>query len=211
MLGATTHVDMTSRLQHIDHRCNPLFAQLLRSFQRITSLPILLNTSFNDRDEPIVCSPADAIVTANRTQLDALVLGPFLLTRFDTIRDAHRNPVQQASVPMARLKLSVQILLMLGIAWNMLAAVWFWTFTGIAMVLAVRLLGSHERAERVLLWQHRLTFPIRWLFSSMAFAIVFLAMVCPLGFILRAAAKTYGHDLDGDRLSIPIHSAGPES
>lgn len=60
---------------------DPLFHLLLHAFGRRTGVPVLLNTSFNDRDEPIVCSPQDAIRTFLNTDLDALVLGPFLVFR----------------------------------------------------------------------------------------------------------------------------------
>jgi carbamoyltransferase len=59
----------------------PLFHGLLREFEKLTGCPVLLNTSFNDADEPIVRSPTDAIRTFLRTALDALVIGPFLVER----------------------------------------------------------------------------------------------------------------------------------
>jgi carbamoyltransferase len=59
----------------------PLFHGLLREFEKLTGCPVLLNTSFNDADEPIVCWPTDAVRTFLRTALDALVIGPFLVER----------------------------------------------------------------------------------------------------------------------------------
>jgi carbamoyltransferase len=58
-----------------------LFHGLLREFEKLPGCPALLNTSFNDADEPIVCSPTDAVRTFLRTALDALVIGPFLVER----------------------------------------------------------------------------------------------------------------------------------
>ena len=71
----------TCRAQTVDRAEDPLFHSLLVEFGKITGYPILLNTSFNDADEPIVCSPADAIRTFLRTNLDAMVVGPFLVER----------------------------------------------------------------------------------------------------------------------------------
>lgn len=73
----------TCRVQTVAATENPDFHELLVRFGALTSVPILLNTSFNDADEPIVCSPADALRTFLRTDLDALVLGPHLVTRTD--------------------------------------------------------------------------------------------------------------------------------
>jgi len=71
----------TCRAQTVDRATDPVFHALLLEFGRLTGTPVLLNTSFNDSDEPIVCSPVDAIRTFLRTNLDALILGPFLVKR----------------------------------------------------------------------------------------------------------------------------------
>lgn len=73
-LPAVTHVDHSARLQTVDEVRNPEFAALLRAFDDLTGCPVLLNTSFNARDEPVVCTPADALATFRRTGLDLLVL-----------------------------------------------------------------------------------------------------------------------------------------
>jgi carbamoyltransferase len=78
---ASTHVDGSARLQTVHERLNPRFHELIRSFQTKTGCPVLLNTSFNVRGEPIVCSPEDAYHCFLRTELDFLVLGPFLLEK----------------------------------------------------------------------------------------------------------------------------------
>jgi carbamoyltransferase len=78
-LPAITHVDGSARLQTVDRNVNPLFARLLEKFNERTGCPILLNTSFNMKGEPIVCSPADAFACFVRSQLDALVIEGFLL------------------------------------------------------------------------------------------------------------------------------------
>lgn len=75
------HRDGTSRLQTVNHLDNPTFHGLLTEFHRQTNCPLLISTSFNLRDEPIVCTPADAIRCFYTTRLDALCIGRFLVLR----------------------------------------------------------------------------------------------------------------------------------
>ena len=79
-IPAPTHVDGTGRLQTVTREANPRYWQLIKAFQNLTGVPVVLNTSFND-NEPIVCRPEEAIDCFLRTQMDALVLGDFLITR----------------------------------------------------------------------------------------------------------------------------------
>jgi carbamoyltransferase len=78
-LAAVTHAG-TCRVQTVDRAEAPRFHRLLVLFGAETGVPVLLNTSFNDADEPIVCSPADALRTFLASQLDALAIGPFLVS-----------------------------------------------------------------------------------------------------------------------------------
>lgn len=79
-LPAVTHVDGSARVQTVDST-NPRFERLLQEFERRTGCPVLLNTSFNLRGEPIVCTPVDALVCFLRSDLDCLVLEDFILDR----------------------------------------------------------------------------------------------------------------------------------
>ncbi len=81
VLPAVTHVDGSARLQTVDARRAPLFHSLLTAFKRRTGCPVLVNTSFNVRDEPIVCSPQDAVRCFLATGLTALVLGPLVTVK----------------------------------------------------------------------------------------------------------------------------------
>ena len=83
LLPAITHVDGTARLQMVKKETNPLYHQLLNAFKKIAGVPVLLNTSFNVRGEPIVMSPEDAYSCYMRTGIDALVIGNYLLTEKD--------------------------------------------------------------------------------------------------------------------------------
>ncbi|HVB32807.1 MAG TPA: carbamoyltransferase C-terminal domain-containing protein [Patescibacteria group bacterium] len=80
VIPAPTHVDGTGRLQTVSRAANPRFWALIEAFGRRTGVPVLLNTSFND-SEPIVCQPKEAIDCFQRTQMDALVLGDFLIDK----------------------------------------------------------------------------------------------------------------------------------
>jgi carbamoyltransferase len=80
-LPAITHVDRSARLQTVDPESSPRFAALLASFYDRTGCPILLNTSFNMRGEPIVCTPEDALACFTRSRIDALVLEDFIVDR----------------------------------------------------------------------------------------------------------------------------------
>jgi carbamoyltransferase len=71
----------TCRVQTVSHTQDPLFHKLLTAFGQRSGVPILLNTSFNDADEPIVCSPSHAVRTFLATDLDALVIGPFVVRK----------------------------------------------------------------------------------------------------------------------------------
>jgi carbamoyltransferase len=82
-LPAITHVDNSARVQTINEATNPRFARLLNAFERKTGCPILLNTSFNMRDEPIVCTPLDALLCFTRSEIDSLIIEDFIIDRPD--------------------------------------------------------------------------------------------------------------------------------
>jgi carbamoyltransferase len=81
IIPAVTHVDYSARVQTVDDERNPRFAALLRAFQRQTGCPVLINTSFNVRGEPIVHSPQDAYRCFLATNIDVLVLENFVLEK----------------------------------------------------------------------------------------------------------------------------------
>lgn len=80
VIPAPTHVDGTGRLQTVNRDSHPLYWRLLRAFGDLTGVPVLLNTSFND-NEPIVCRPQEALACFERTKMDVLVLGNFILQK----------------------------------------------------------------------------------------------------------------------------------
>src|SRR5581483_3153890 len=80
-IPAVRHVDGTARIQTINRSQNPLYYDLIAAFRNRTGVPVLVNTSFNTRGEPIVCSPRDAVECFWSSPLDALVIGPFVLQK----------------------------------------------------------------------------------------------------------------------------------
>jgi carbamoyltransferase len=80
-IPAVCHVDGSARVQTVDAATNPHLHALLRAFAERTGVPVLVNTSFNTRGEPIVCTPRDALAAFYTSPLDALALGPFLLEK----------------------------------------------------------------------------------------------------------------------------------
>ena len=81
VIPAVTHADNTARVQTVDAATNPRFHSLLRAFHRRTGVPVLVNTSFNVRGEPIVGSPKAAVEAFYSTPLDALAIGSFIVEK----------------------------------------------------------------------------------------------------------------------------------
>jgi carbamoyltransferase len=78
---AVTHVDYSARIQTVRREDNPRFYDAIAAFRELTGCPVIVNTSFNVRGEPIVCRPAEAYRCFQRTEMDALVIGNFLLRK----------------------------------------------------------------------------------------------------------------------------------
>src|SRR5262245_31958263 len=95
-IPAVRHVDGTARIQTINRSQNRVYYDLIAAFRDRTGVPVLVNTSFNTRGEPIVCTPRDAIESYLTSPLDALVIGSFLLekapggTRHESIAEVIR-------------------------------------------------------------------------------------------------------------------------
>jgi carbamoyltransferase len=80
-IPAVTHVDYSARVQTVRREDNPAYYELLVAFERLTGCAVLVNTSFNVRGEPIVCTPSEAYTCFMRTEMDCLVLGDFVLLK----------------------------------------------------------------------------------------------------------------------------------
>lgn len=87
VIPAVKHVDGTARIQTVNQKQNPLYYDLLKAFERITGIPVLINTSFNTVGRPIVCSPRDALECFWTSPFDVLVMGSFLISKKDEDKD----------------------------------------------------------------------------------------------------------------------------
>jgi carbamoyltransferase len=90
VIPAVTHVDGSGRLQTVSREANPLYWQLLKAFEKLTGVPVLLNTSFNE-NEPIVLTPGEALDCFLRTRMDVLVLGRVAVEKNIGPRDEGRE------------------------------------------------------------------------------------------------------------------------
>ena len=82
-IPAVTHVDYSARIQTVAEADHPRYYRLIKAFQQLAGCAVLVNTSFNVRGEPIVCTPENAYLCFMRTEMDYLVLGDFLLDKRD--------------------------------------------------------------------------------------------------------------------------------
>ena len=88
-IPAVTHVDYSARIQTVRREDHPLYYDLIQRFREKTGCAVIINTSFNVRGEPIVCSPEDAYRCFLRTEMDYLVMGSFLLAKSDQREVVH--------------------------------------------------------------------------------------------------------------------------
>ena len=91
-LPAITHVDHSARIQTVNDSRNPELYQLLKTFEALTHCPVLINTSFNVRGEPVVCTPDDAYRCFMNTEMDYLVIGNIWMSKTEQKQD---RPKQQ--------------------------------------------------------------------------------------------------------------------
>ena len=89
-LPAITHVDYSARIQTVHEETNPRYYHLIKTFKKITGCPTIINTSFNVRGEPIVCTPQDAYRCFMRTEMDVLVLQNNILLKVEQ-PELHNN------------------------------------------------------------------------------------------------------------------------
>ena len=80
-IPAVTHVDGTGRLQTVSKNSNPLYYDLIKTFFKITGVPVLINTSMNVRGEPIVNTPEQSYDMLKKTDMDYLIMGNYLIQR----------------------------------------------------------------------------------------------------------------------------------
>jgi carbamoyltransferase len=92
LIPAIVHVDGTARVQTVDFATNPMYWGLINEFKKLTGVPVLLNTSFNVRGQPIVCTPDEAIACFASTDLDYLAIGDYLVSKSGSRNAGNTNP-----------------------------------------------------------------------------------------------------------------------
>ena len=90
-IPAITHVDYSARIQTVHSDTNPMYHSVISKFKQKTGCPIVVNTSFNVRGEPIVCTPLDAFKCFMGTELDVLAIGNFLLIKDEQDKNLKEN------------------------------------------------------------------------------------------------------------------------
>ena len=85
IIPAVTHVDYSARIQTVSEENNTFFYNIIKAFDKLTGCGVIVNTSFNVRGEPIVCSPEDAYLCFMRTDMDVLVLENYILLKQDQL------------------------------------------------------------------------------------------------------------------------------
>ena len=84
-IPAVTHVDYSARIQTVHQETNPKYHKLISLFEEKTSCPIVVNTSFNVRGEPIVCTPEDSYRCFMRTEMDVLAIGNYVILKSEQV------------------------------------------------------------------------------------------------------------------------------
>src|SRR5262249_632561 len=98
VIPAVTHVDGSGRLQTVSKHDNPLYWKVIKAFEDLTGVPVLLNTSFNE-NEPIVRTPAEALDCFLRTKIDALAIGNVLIAKQASAEEAIETELVGAGLP----------------------------------------------------------------------------------------------------------------
>ena len=97
-IQAVCHVDNSARVQSVYRNTNPKFYKLIEEYNKITNIPVLLNTSYNLNGEPIVCTPTDAIRTFFSCGLDVLVLGKYIIRKWNITGIIQKNMNSKVTV-----------------------------------------------------------------------------------------------------------------
>lgn len=213
-IPAVTHVDCSARLQTVGDARFGTFARLLRAFHERTGCPLLINTSFNVRDEPIVCSPRDAYECFLATEMDALVIDRFVLLKPEQPRMNDRSgpsrPAQRGRKGTTGSFSLVEVdrdpsphqLLLFGIGLStfavLLAVLGFWSTNwqvvcwccaAVIAAMAVVFFACRPTRRPIYLgWMH-LNFPIACAVSLLALAVIYYLVVCLIGVAMRCLGR----------------------
>ena len=196
-IPAVTHVDYSARVQTVSRDRHPDLYDVLRAFESHTGCAVLINTSFNVRGEPIVCTPADAYRCFMRTHLDYLVLGPFVLDKKEQPVWNEPSTSTCEGVPRLGRAEGRRFGLTLGIAFLVLAGLLLWrerlmVATSVAAIAAVLLTAAAVAPTRLgpirRVWM-RIAGGVSKVTTPILMGIVYFGVVTPIGLVMR----TLGH------------------
>jgi carbamoyltransferase len=218
LIPAVTHVDNSARLQTVDRDRHPRLHALLTAFERLTGCPVLVNTSFNVRGEPIVCTPEDALACFKATGLDVLVLENFLIEdKTFSVFPARQRHAQAVTQPSPRTLRQFALLCML---FSLAAAASCyrsglpgWCVAGAGLAALVSLPGLFHPAIAApvffgLMW---VTTPVRWLTSRLLLFLIYFAVVFPIGLLQRFLRHDPLQLLNNDRQTFWKSRSGQSS
>jgi carbamoyltransferase len=211
-IPAITHVDYSARLQTVDADRNERLTLLLREFYKLTNCPLVVNTSFNVRDQPIVCSPADAYDCFMNTDMDVLAIGDFLLLKDQqpasprqslVKRDSHQSSdipalmagegfvdldetatSRQLQVFGAGLGVMSGVAALLAIRSTGMPAGW-WRLSGLLATCAAifwTLPTVRQTIYRAFMYA---AFPVSWVVSTVVLALIYFGILTPIALCMR--------------------------
>jgi hypothetical protein len=204
-IPAVTHVDYSARIQTVHKETNPRYYDLIRHFERQTGSAVILNTSFNVRDEPIVCRPEDAYRCFMHTEMDYLVMENFLLAKheqpllaktqdrkkeFEVIQN--KNYQNEKSEPNKKelrnfgLITGTIIAVLFGLIMPLIRehslVVWPWLIATILSLSAILVPTKLNRLYQI--WM-KIGFALGWINTRIILGIIFYSVITPIGSILR--------------------------
>ena len=197
-LPAVTHVDGSARVQTVTSERNGFYYNLLNAFEQETGCPVLINTSFNVRGEPVVCSPYDAWRCFMLTDIDVLVTEDLVLQKEDqTAEKPESSDKKEVKEPSSRelkwfgfllIPFFVVLYFLSTIKWNSPEVGYAIITIGGIMTTAYALL-SNSRSLIYRSWMG-LFYPIGWIVSHLVMTLLFYLVFTPVGLLMRAT----GHD-----------------
>lgn len=202
-IPAVTHVDYSARVQTVDEHEHPRFHRLLKEFEKRTGCPLLVNTSFNVRGEPPVCTPEDAYRCFMKTGMDYLVLGNFLIAKSeqevplperavkkDSWFNREYDKIDRSPRSLRRFGLTIgTIFLLLAIVFIFRHRAAGWPLAGLAAIV----LALGEFVPTALRHFHRFwtqfSLAIGWVMTRVLLTLLFSLAVIPVGLLQRLFGK----------------------
>jgi carbamoyltransferase len=202
-IPAVTHVDYSARVQTVDAQENPRFHRVLAEFEKRTGCPVLINTSFNVRGEPPVCTPEDAFRCFMRTEMDYLVLGNFVLDKrqqgppppteriqTDNWMNEEYQKIDSSTRALRRFGFIIGVALLvfaIGSMFKHRLAAWSLAAFAITVIAAAQFVPARLRqCHRV--WT-MFSLVVGWFMTRVILTITFFLVVTPIGLLHRLCGK----------------------